>query len=211
MIHQRRNYQLIAWAWGAGWFLVSMGMVISAAYSKPDRGLTTAYVLGLSGWIMGAAVTILFVRKQYAANVFLTGLSIAGWAVGAFVAVILGLSWLHTWDAGFWGPIIGAAIGGAIGGASTLPLRLPASIATIVLRSLWGALSWGASFLVFQTLAFYAGYILSALTVNSLVPILGDVWAEVPGWTVPAGLAGLHAAMLASRTLRGNEQKPGLS
>src|SRR4030042_481170 len=145
MINHRRNYQLIAWAWGAGWLLVSMGTAISGVYSNPNSGLTAAYVLGFAGWIIGAAVTIHYVRQQFGKNVYLTGLSIAGWAVGA--------------------------------------------------------LGWGVMFLIFQTLAFYAGYILTALSVNRLAPLLGDTWATVPGWAVPMGLAGLHAAMLASRAL----------
>ena len=211
MTHSPRNYQLIAWAWAAGWALVSTGMMIADIYSSPERDFTAAYVLGLAGWAIGSAVTIVYVRRQYGTNVYITGLSIAGWVAGALVAVVLGLFWLQTWDAGFWGPIVGAAIGGAIGGALTLPLRLPASLATIVLRSLWGALSWGVTFLIFQTLAFYAGYILSALTVNRLAPILGNIWAEVPGWAVPAGLGGLHAAMLASRSLRVTRREPGPS
>ncbi len=206
MINHRRNYQLIAWAWGAGWLLVSMGTAISGVYSNPNSGLTAAYVLGFAGWAIGAAVTIHYVRQQFGKNVFLTGLSIAGWAVGAFVAVVIGLLWLHTWDAGFWGPIVGTAIGGAIGGGLTLPLRLPYSAAAIVGRILWGAISWGTMFLIFQTLAFYAGYILSALTVDKLAPLVGNTWAIVPGWAVPMGLAGLHAAMLASRTLRPRER-----
>lgn len=207
MINHRRNYQLIAWAWGAGWLLVSIGMVISGVYSSPDSGLTTAYVLGFAGWAIGAAVTIRYLRQQFGSNVYLTGLSIAGWAVGAFVAVVIGLSWLHTWNAGFWGPIVGTAIGGAIGGGFTLPFRSPFSATAIAGRILWGAISWGAMFLIFQTLAFYAGYILSALTVNQLVPLLGNTWASVPGWAVPLGLAGLHAAMLASRTIRPRERR----
>ena len=36
--------------------------------------------------------------------------------------------------------------------------------------SLLGAFSWGVMFLVFQTLAFYAGYILSALMVEQAGP-----------------------------------------
>ena len=88
MINHRRNYQLIAWAWGAGWLLVSMGMAISGVYSSPNSGLTAAYVLGFAGWTIGAAVTIHYVRQQFGKNVYLTGLSIAGWAVGAFVAVV---------------------------------------------------------------------------------------------------------------------------
>jgi hypothetical protein len=202
-------YQLISWAWAAGWFLVSMGMTISDVYSSPNRGLTIAYVMGFAGWAIGAAVTINYMQHQFVTNVYITGLSMAGWTVGALVAVALGLYWLQTWDAGFWGPIVAAAIGGAIGGALTLPIRYPSSLATIVRRSLWGAFSWGVMFLVFQVLAFYAGYILSALTVNRLVPIVGNIWAEVPGWALPAGLAGLHAAWLASRSLRSKEGRLG--
>src|SRR4030042_2027659 len=149
MINHRRNYQLIAWAWGAGWLLVSMGTAISGVYSNPNSGLTAAYGLGYAVWAIGAAVTIHYVRQQFGKNVYLTGLSIAGWSVGAFVAVVIGLLWLHTWDAGFWGPNGGGAIGGAMGGG----LR-----------------------------------------------------AAVPGWAVPMGLAGLHAAMLASRTIRSRER-----
>ncbi len=211
MVNQRRNYQLIAWAWGAGWLLVSMGTAISGVYSNPNNGLTTAYVLGFAGWIIGAAVTIHYVRQKFGKNVYLTGLSIAGWAVGAFVAVVIGMSWLHTWDAGFWGPIVGTAIGGAIGGGLALPVRSPFSATAIVGRFLWGAISWGALFLIFQTLAFYIDYILTALTVNWLAPLLGDTWATVPGWAVPMGLAGLHAAMLASRSLQIPKREPGVS
>ncbi len=202
MVNQRRNYQLIAWAWGAGWLLVSMGLVLSDVYSSPNRGLTAFYVLGFAGWAIGAAFTIHYVRQPMGANVYLTGLSIAGWAAGALVALVLGFSWMQIWNGGFWGLIVAAAIGGAIGAGLTFPLRSSSSPMSIVGRSLWRAFSWGVLFLVFQTLAFYAGYILSQLTVNQLVPIIGDTWAEVPGWAVPAGLAGLHAAMLASRSLR---------
>ena len=70
---------------------------------------------------------------------------------------------------------------------------------------MWGAISWGAMFLIFQTLAFYAGYILSALTVNRLVPLLGNTWADRPrmgsaygaGWPA-CGDAGLQVTALKS-------------
>ncbi len=202
MISQRRMFQSIPWAWAAGWTLVSTGMVISDGYSNPNRGWTAAYVLGFAGWALGAAVTISYIRLQLGKNNYATALSVAGWAVGALVAVVLGLSWLQTWDAGYWGPIMAAAFGGAIGGAFTIPVQSPPSLAKIVGASLLGALRWGATFLVFQTLAFYAGYIISQLTVNQLVPIVGNIWAEVPGWALPAGVCGLLAALLASRSLR---------
>jgi hypothetical protein len=143
-----------------------MGMAISDVYSNPNNGLTMAYGLGFAGWAIGAAVTIHYVRQQFGKNAYLTGLSIAGWAVGAFVAVVLGLSLMQTWDACFWGPIVGTAIGGAIGGGLTLPLRSPVSAISILGRFLWGAISWGVMFLIFQTLAYYAGYILVQLTVT---------------------------------------------
>ena len=91
-------------------------MVISDVYSSPNRGWTAAYVLGFAGWTIGAAVTIDYVRRQFGANGYLTALSIAGWAIGAFIALVLGFSWMYMWNGGYWGPIVAAALGGAIGG-----------------------------------------------------------------------------------------------
>lgn len=211
MVSQRRLFQSIPWAWAAAWALASTGMIISDGYSDPNRGWTAAYVLGFAGWLIGASVTIGYVHRQYGANGYITALRISGWSIEAFVAVVLGYSWLQTWNGGYWGPIVAAALGGAIGGALTLPVRSPSSLVTIAGKSLLSAFSWGVTFLVFQTLAFYAGYILVQLTVNQLVPVVGNIWAGVPGWAIPAALCGLHAAMLASRSLRSSERMPGLS
>jgi hypothetical protein len=211
MTHRRQIIHPIAWAWAAGWVLVSTGMVISDVYSSPNRGWTAAYVLGFAGWTIGAAVTIAYVRRQFGANGYLTALSIAGWAIGAFTALVLGFSWMFMWNGGFWGPIVAAALGGAIGGGFTLPLRSPSSLLSLVSASLLGAFSWGVMFLIFQTLAFYAGYLLSALMVYRLGPITGYVWwVELPGWVVPAGICGLLAAQFASMSLRITSRVPGL-
>jgi hypothetical protein len=185
-------------------------MVISDVYSTPNRGWVAAYVLGFIGWTIGAAVTIAYVRRQFGANGYLTALSIAGWAIGAFTALVLGFSWMFMWNGGFWGPIVAAALGGAIGGGLTLPLRSPSSLLSLVSASLLGAFSWGVMFLIFQTLAFYAGYLLSALMVYRLGPIIGySWWIELPGWVVPAGICGLLAAQLASMSLRISSRVPG--
>jgi len=57
-----------------------------------------------------------------------------------------------------------------------------------------------------QILAFYAGYILMQMMVNPLLPIVGDVWAKVPGWALLADVGGLLAARLASRSLHFTER-----
>lgn len=210
MTHRRHIIHPIAWAWATGWALVSIGTVISDVYSSPNRGWTAAYVLGFAGWVVGAAVTITYVRRQAGANRFLTALSIAGWAVGAFTALVLGYYWMFLWNGGYWGPILAAALGGAIGGSLTLRLRSPSSLLSLVSAILLSVFSWGIMFLIFQTLAFYAGYLLSALMVYRLSPIIGySWWIELPGWVVPAGICGLLAAQLASRTLRITSRLPG--
>lgn len=212
MTPRRRIIHPIAWAWAVGWVLVSTGMVISDVYSSPNRGWMAAYVLGFAGWAIGAAGTVSFVQRQYGANGYLTALSIAGWAIGAFTALVLGFSWMFMWNGGYWGPIVAAALGGAIGGGLTLPLRSPSSLLSLVSASLVGAISWGVMFLIFQTLAFYAGYLLSAVMVYRLGPIIGyNWWIELPGWVVPAGICGLLAAQLASMSLRITGRMPGLS
>jgi hypothetical protein len=91
MINRRREFQSVAWALVAGWVLASMGQVISDVYSLSNRGLTAAYVLGFAGWTIGAAGTIRYVRHRLGANVHVIALSVAGWGVGALVAVVLGL------------------------------------------------------------------------------------------------------------------------
>jgi len=187
-------------------------MVISDVYSSPNRGWTAAYLFGFAGWAIGAAVTVSFIRRQYGVNGYLTVLSIAGWAIGAFIALALGFSWMFMWNGGFWGPIVATALGGVIGGGFTLPLRSPSPMQSMVSASLVGAFSWGVMFLIFQTLAFYAGYLLSALMVYRLGPIIGyPWWIELPGWVVPAGVCGLLAAQLASMSLRITGRMAGLS
>lgn len=206
MINGRRKFQSVAWAWAAGWVLVSMGQTISDVYSLPNRGLTALYVLGFAGWAIGATGTIRYVRHRFGADVYVIALSVAGWGVGSLVAVVLGLFWMQTWNMGFLAMIVSPALGGALGGALTLPMRSLSSPATIVRASVRGAFSWGAAFVVFQFLAFYAGYILMQMTVNQLVPIAGAALATVPGWALPAGVGGLLAGWLASRSLQVTER-----
>jgi len=208
MVNRRPKLISVAWAWAAGWVLASMGQLILYMYSTNPNDISPAvYVLGFAGWVIGAAGTIRYVRHRFEADVYVIALSVVGWGVGALVAVVLGLFWLQTWNVAFFGPIVGAAIGGAIGGAFTLPMRSLLSPATIVRDSVRGAFSWGLAFLVFQILAFYAGYILMLITAVQLAPIVGWVWAEVPGWLLPAGVFGLLAALLASRSLQITERE----
>ena len=194
MIEGRRLRQSVAWAWAAGWFLASSGFVISDVYSRPNRGLTAAYLLGFSGWAVGAASTIRYVRQRVGADVQVVALSVAGWGVGAFVAVVFGLKWLEEWSPGFLGPVVAAAIGGVIGGALTLPNPSLSAPATMLRTSLSGAIRWGAAFLALKFLAFYAGYILVEMTVDPLVPMVGHIAAKIPGWAFPASLGGFLAA-----------------
>jgi hypothetical protein len=168
MIHRQRTPRSVSWAWAAGWFLASVGLVLSDVSSSLNRGLAAAYVLGS-----------------------------AGWASGGLVAVVVGLRWSEEWHAGFMGPIVAGALGGAIGGALTLPMHSLSSPATVLRRSLSGAVRWGAAFLVLKVLAFYVGYILVEMTVDPLVSIVGHTAAKILGWAVPAGLGGFIAARLA--------------
>jgi hypothetical protein len=115
--------------------------------------------------------------------------------------VIVGLVWLQEWDAGYWGPIVGAAVGGAVGGGFTRPIRAGSGEITIWRSSVAAALSWGSAFLVFQVFAFYVGYILVQVTVDPLVPIVGHIAAKIPGWVVPAALGGWAATRLALPSL----------
>jgi len=205
MINQGQKVWSVAWAWAAGWALVSMGQVISGAFNRPNNGLTAFYVLGFAGWAIGAAGTIRYVRSRFGADIHVTALSAAGWCVGALVAVVLWFFWAETaetWQVGFLGPIVAPVLGGVIGGAFTLPMRSLSSAVAIVRASLLGAFSWGAAFLVFQFLAFYAGYILMLMTAGLLAPTVGWVWAQVPGWALPAGIGGFLAGWLASLSLR---------
>jgi hypothetical protein len=197
MITQRPKFQSVAWTWAAGWMLVSLGVVLSGVYNSPNRGLTAFYGLGFAGWVIGAAGTIRYVHQRFGADARMIALSAVGWGGGALVAVLLGLFWMFRWDTGFLGPLLAAALGGAIGGAFTLPLRSLSSPAAMLRMSLRGAFSWGLAFLVFQFLAFYAGYILMQLTINPLLPLLGEVWAGVPGLALPAGVCGFTSALLA--------------
>jgi len=196
-IDQRPKFWSVAWAWAAAWVLVSIGQMVSGVYNLPNYGLMAYYLLGFAGWAIGAAGTIRYLHQRFGADAHRMALRAAGWAAGALVALWFGLFWAQTWDAGFLGLILGPALGAVIGGAFTLPLRSPASPAAVLRACLRGAISWGAAFLVFQVLAFYAGYILTQMTVNLLAPILGDVWATVPGWALPAGFGGFLAALLA--------------
>ena len=196
---QKREPQSIAWAWAAGWLLVSMGQAISDVYSSPNRGLTAYYLLGFAGWIIGAAGTLRYMRRKFGADANVTALSAAGWTVGAVVAVVLGLFFLHTWNAGFLGPLAAAALGAAIGGALTLPMASLSSPGTVALAILRGMFSWGAAFLIFQILAFYAWYMLYMLTVNTLSQIFGNLWASIFVGVIPASVGGLLAGWLAAR------------
>ena len=173
--------------------------MLSDVYSNPNRGFAAAYVLGFAGWAVGAAGTIRHIRERWHPNIRLVALAVAGWGLGALVATVVGLVWLRYWDLGFIGPILGAALGGGIGGALIAPMGLPSSLGAVARASVRGAVIWGGSFLVFQVLAFYAGYVLTQMTVDPLVPIVGHIWAKVPGWAIPAGIGGLLAARCASR------------
>ena len=206
MFNRQPKIQSVAWAWAIGWSLVSMGMVISDVYSSPNRGLIAYYVLGVTGWIIGVVGTIRYMRHMFGVDVHMIALSVTGWGVGALVAMVLGLFWMETWNLGFLGSPVGVALGGAIGGALMLPMRSLSSPVTNVGASVRGAFSWGAAFLVFQILAFYAGYILMLLTFTPLASIVGWVWSTVPGWALPAGVCGFIAAWLASRSLHFTER-----
>jgi|GEM_PF-6589574 len=194
-MNKTRKLPSVAWAWAAGWFLASLGLVISDAYSSPNRGLAAAYLLGLAGWGVGAAGTIRYMRQKFGPDTTVIAISAAGWVIGSLVAVFLGLFWGERWDPGILGPIVAAALGGAIGGGLTFPTRSLPSAWVALRLGLWGFVSWGAAFLVFQVLAFYASYILVQLTVNPLVPLAGDIGAKIPGWALPAGLGGLLAGV----------------
>jgi hypothetical protein len=206
MNHRHPKILSVAWAWSAGWALASVGMSISDVYSSPNRGLAAFLMLGFAGWAIGAAGTIRYVRLRFGADIPVIVLSVAGWVVGALVAVVLGLLWMETWNLGYLGLPVGAALGGAIGGTLTLPVQSLASRVSLVRQSLRGALIWGASFLVFQVLAFYAGYLLVLMTAVPLASIIGWGWATVPGWALAAGVCGFLAARLASTSLRITKQ-----
>jgi hypothetical protein len=197
MAEKQTKFQSVVWAWAAGWLLVSMGQQISGIYNLPNRGLAAYYILGFGGWALGAVFTIRYMRQRFAWDARITALSAAGWGAGALIAVLFGWYLAQSWDAGFLGLLVAPAIGALIGGALTLPVQFPATRITVVRASLRGAFSWGLSFLVFQFLAFYSSYLISALTVNLLAPILGDVWASVPGWGLPAAAGGYAAALVA--------------
>jgi len=199
MINRQRMFQSVAWAWAAGWVLVSMCYVVADVSSLPNRGLAAIYGLGFAGWTIGAAGTISYVRHRFGADVYVIALSVAGWGVGALVAVVL-------LSVGFQGLIVGAALGGAIGGGLTLPMRSPSSSATIVRASVRRAFNWGVSFLVFQFLAFYIGYFLLLMAAAPLASIVGWGWAKAAVWALPAGVGGFLAARLASRSLHFTER-----
>jgi hypothetical protein len=172
-----------------------MGLVLSDANSTPDVALT-AYVLGFAGWLIGGLGTAHDLRRRFDSDPTVTVLCLTGWGVGSLPAVLFGLEWLHTWNGGYWGPIVGVALGGAIGGALTLPVRSlpdasPARLLWLVVR---GAVGWGAAFLALQTVSFYIGYILTEMTVDPLVAIIGHGWSKVPGMVVPAAFCGHIAA-----------------
>jgi hypothetical protein len=202
MANIQRLYRAIPWAWAAAWVLVNMGQVLSDVTSRPNRGLTAAYVLGFAGWAIGAGSVLRYLRRRYEADPVVIALSAAGWGAGAFTAVALSLFWADRMNPGFLGLILGPALGGAIGGTLTFPMKELSAPGAMMRASLRGALSWGIAFLVFQVVAFYAGYFLMILTVNALVPLLGNIWAKFPGWALPAGVGGFLAALLASRSLR---------
>jgi hypothetical protein len=197
----QQKFPSISWAWAAGWFIASLGQSLSDVYSNPNRGLAAYYVLGFAGWAIGATGTIRYMTQKFRVDGNVSVLSAAGWGFGALASLVLGLSWAYTWNLGFLGLPLGVALGGAIGGALALPMRSLSSPLHVVLRGVLGALTWGGSFLVFQVLAFYAGYFLMALTVNGLAPIIGWTWAKAPGWAIPAGIGGFLAAQIASKLL----------
>jgi hypothetical protein len=166
-------------------------MVLSDVYSRPNRGMGAAFILGFVGWGLGAAGTIQHLRKRHRPAHTRVILAVIAWIIGASIAVIAGLTWLETFSPGFIGPILSAALGGVIGGSMTVPR-------SSVRGSLNGALRWGTSFLLFQFVAFYAGYFLMQMTVDPLIPILGHVWAKAFGWVLPAAVCGFLAARLIS-------------
>lgn len=190
------KFRSVLWAWAAGWALVSVGQQLWGVYDSPTRGVVPYLIFGIAGWALGAAFTIRYVRQRFGADSRLAVISAVGWGTGALVAMVLSLFLVQTWDAGFLGLIVAPALGATIGGAFTITRR-SSSVAAIVAGSLRCALGWGFSFLLFQLLAFYAGYILSAVSINLLAPVLGDPWAKVPGWALPAGAGGYAAALVA--------------
>ena len=209
VLNQKPERITVALAWAAGWLLFSMGQMLSGMYNLPNNGETAFTVLGLAGWAIAAAFTIRYLRRHSGADARITALSVVGWSAGTLEAVILWSFWAHTaenWQAGFLGPVLSPTLGGLIGGALTLPLKSLSSPAAILRASLRGALCWGAGFLIFQSLAFYAGYFLMLMTVAPLAPIVGWVWAEVPGWALTAGVGGFLAGWLGSFSLGSKKQ-----
>ena len=199
MTGRRVAARSIAWAWAAGWLLVSLGQAISDVYSSPNRGLTAYYILGLAGWIVGAAGTLRFVHRRFNAGALVLALGAAGWIIGALLAVVWGLSLAEKGAAGFWGLIAGPVLGGGIGGALTLPLQSLAPPRKLALALLRGAFGWGAAFLVLQILAFYAWYMLYMLTADPLSNIFGPILGAVIAGLLPAGLGGWLAGWAAAR------------
>jgi hypothetical protein len=162
--------------------------------------MLAAYSFGIAGWIIGAAGTIRYLRRC-GSTPSVVVFCAAGWSAGALVAVLLGQAWLADWRLGYWGPIVSAALGGSVGGAFTLHVESESAVS----QRLQSALRWGASFLFFQAVAFYVGYILLQMTIDPLVPIVGHVTAGVVGWAVPAGFGGFFAARLALSHPQPNE------
>jgi hypothetical protein len=209
MNQTQRKYLSVTWAWAAGWLLVSIGQQIWGVNNLPNQGLAPLFILGFGGWAIGAVFTIRYMRQRFDADVRVTALRSVGWGAGALVAVLLGWYLAQSWDAGFLGLLVAPAIGALIGGALTLPVQFPASWSTVVRASLRGAFSWGLSFLVFEFLSFYLSYFFSTLMENLLAPSLGEIWASIIGWGLPAAAGGYAAALVAlfgSKLLRIRER-----
>jgi hypothetical protein len=162
MTRPQLRISTVGWAWAAGWALAAAGLAISDVYSTPNRGMLAAYSFGIAGWIIGAAGTSRYLRRC-GSTPSVVVFCAAGWSAGALVAVLLGQAWLADWRLGYWGPIVSAALGGSVGGAFTLHVESESAVS----QRLQSALRWGASFLFFQAVAFYVGYILLQMTITA--------------------------------------------
>jgi hypothetical protein len=197
-IGQLQAYRLVPWAWSAAWLLTGLGFWISII--KPlALGDFIAYIaLGALGWGMAGLVSAR--AANGAGGTPGVAVRLAGWGVASLVAILLGLVWMLSWDAGFVGPMAASGLAGAIGGLS-------GSVRKGAWRLLSGLLL-GVVFLLLAVISFYAGYILWL----GAQPAGGRDLLSLLAWLIPAALCGLGAGF-AARWILGLRavQTPGFS
>jgi hypothetical protein len=192
---QAQAFRWMPWAWSAAWLLTGLGNYVSNSYPSPYEGLYAYLILSVLGWGFASLITA-------RASTGRPGMTfhLVAWGIASLSAILLGLVWMRSWDAGFLGWIAATGLAGAIGGVA-------GSMRTGVWRWVSGV-GLGAAFLLLALISFFGGYLLALGYASSALPYNAGLFYALimPG---PAAVFGLGAGFLARWLLGLSKSGPG--